>query len=223
LAYQRRKLVFSVDFSLFSIFFFSEGKKSLADDIFDKNLFMEKDTKGKTMLGYFYILFFISLLAFNLAYRLYKVTAISWVHILIIVIGIGIIASQVSGKQMELFYENYIPSFKWYMVANTATWGLIGFAVFMSINYYLAKAETQRQETFEIVSRRISYSSTNTSARRQVPKFKINYHGLKKEISFRSNVANSIDAYDSVNLDIQDGALGYHIFKHTSLNVKPRD
>jgi hypothetical protein len=184
---------------------------------------MEKATKRKRMFGYFEILFFISLLAFNLASRLYKVTAISWVHILIIVIGIGIIASQFSSTKMDLFYERYIPSYWAYIAMNTITWGIIGFGLFITVNYYFAKAETQKQETFEILSRRISYSSTNRSSRRQIPKFKIDYHGLKKEISFRSNVAKSMDAYDSVNLDIQDGALGYHVFKHTSLNVKPRD
>lgn len=184
---------------------------------------MKKATNRKRMFGYFEILFLFSLLAFNLSHRLYKVTAISWIHILIIVIGIGIIASQFSSNKMELFYERYYPSYWGYIVMNSITWGSIAFGLFIGINYYFSKPETQKQETFEILSRRISYSSTNRSTRRQIPKFKIDYHGLQKEISFRSNVAKSMDAYDSVNLDIQNGALGYDVFKHTSLNVKSRD
>lgn len=159
----------------------------------------------------FYALIFITgLILMVFEVKLYRVTVISKLVPISIILSIGTVTYIASKKHYHKHNKGYGILFG--LLQNTCSWGFISCYLFMATNYYLADNE-QRNLKFKIKSKG-SMTGSKISRNKWKPLVEIDYFGFDKELVFRHTDTKKVENADEVIVVVEKGFFGFDVLDY---------
>ncbi|HEC38307.1 MAG TPA: hypothetical protein ENI29_08725 [bacterium] len=143
--------------------------------------------------------------------KIYRLTIISFIIPLIIVLITGIITTPLALKDFQkLFdYDKKSSLYFWTFIQSTVSWGFILCSALMFSNFYFASSDI-KTKTYNIV-KRSSLAGGKHQREKRKPTFRIDYNGSQKELVFSNKYYDNMNEYKNVELKIKEGFLGFDI------------
>jgi hypothetical protein len=159
----------------------------------------------------FYALVFVTgLILMVLGIRIYRVTVISNLIPISIILSVGTVTYMAGKKHYHKHNKGYGIFFG--LLQNTCSWGFISCYLFMASNYYLADNE-DRNLKFEIKSKS-SMSGSKRRRNERKPLVTIDYFGFEKELVFRYTDTKKVENADEVSVSVDKGFFGFDVLDH---------
>ncbi|MGR7814021.1 hypothetical protein [Lacinutrix undariae] len=168
--------------------------------------------------GLFYkIIFIFGLIAMIWQIHIYRQTVIPFIIPISIVLIMGLLTTFLALNDFQkLFnYSRKMSLYFWAFIQSAVSWGFLACALFMLTNYYMAPAEAHKQ-TYKIIDRS-SLPGRKHYRHERKPTFKINHNGQLKELVFAHKYYPKKDFYQSIDLTVKKGFLGYDILVEQNL------
>lgn len=186
--------------------------------VLTKNRNLTDNFMPKKQKKIFYkIIFFVGLAAMIWEVQIYRQTIIEIKILLGIILIVGILTMFFSLNDFQkLFkYKRKSSLYFWTFIQSIVSWGFIVCSIFMFSNYYLASKESTLQ-SFDIIERS-SMAGGKYHREKRKPTFKILYKGELKQLVFNSKYYDKMESYQSVELIVKKGFLGFDLLVNQKL------
>jgi hypothetical protein len=162
-------------------------------------------------------IFFVGLISIIWEIKVFRKTVIDLTIPLGIILIVGMIGFLFDFKYFKKTYDYskfglYLYSTMHYIIG----FGFIACSIFILANYHLSEKKAI-VETYKIVDRSSMPGDRYTPTERK-PLIRINYKGQIKELVFSHEYYEKMDLYQTVELRVRKGYLGFDIIENKKLN-----
>ncbi len=171
---------------------------------------MEYKVLNKKRNTFYQIVLFTGLILIVWEIAIFRKTVISLGLLLLVIFGIGSIASFLDFKNYSQTYD--LKGWKLYFfnfMQNILSWGFIACSILVLSNFYLSEGEIV-EEKYEIVETSSMPGSKRNRSKRK-PLVRIEYKGKMKELVFSNRFYNELEEYNFVNIGVKKGFLNWDI------------
>ena len=165
---------------------------------------MEYKVLNKKRDTFYQVVFFAGLILMIWEITIFRKTVISLGFLLLIIFGIGSIASFLDFKNYSQTYD--LKGWKLYFfnfTQNILSWGFIACSILVLSNFYLSEGEIV-EEKYEIIETSSMTGSKRNRSKRK-PLVRIEYKGKMKELVFSNRFYNELEEYNYVNIGVKKG------------------